>query len=225
MYKGGQQCHQNDFVFQKDDVILPVNQEQLDDIEIDLIMNVKCPTHPNNECQQKKCKSKNEYQSPLTHNVESLETMESSPRPMSCENSPTESPVKEKESHTDIMMKRWQKHIEKVVNKTDLGDIKKQNRDSGQPEYAQSNYLMLRQQEEAHRIYNYFDLMTNQSYADYLNQNPATRILTRSQRSMAVYLMIELNLKRSYEIDTLFMAINIMDRYLSQLSHWNFPQE
>ena len=38
---------------------------------------------------------------------------------------------------------------------------------------------------------------------------------------MAVYLMIELNLKRAYEIDTLFMAINVMDRYLSMLGHWN----
>lgn len=37
--------------------------------------------------------------------------------------------------------------------------------------------------------------------------------------------MIELNLKRQYEIDTLFMAINVMDRYLSSLGHWNFPQD
>jgi len=42
---------------------------------------------------------------------------------------------------------------------------------------------------------------------------------------MAVYLLIELNLKRSYEIDTLFMAVNVMDRYLSALGHWNFPPE
>lgn len=41
-------------------------------------------------------------------------------------------------------MKRWQKHVDKVSNKTDLNDIKKLNRDSGQPEYAHSNYLMLR---------------------------------------------------------------------------------
>jgi hypothetical protein len=196
-------------------VILPVDQEQLDDIEIDLIMNVKCPTHANNECQKKNCIQKLEYQSPLTHNVESLETMESSPRPMSCENSPTDSPIQEKETHTDIMMKRWQKHIEKVANKTDLSDIKTLNKESGQAEYAQSNYLMLRQQEEAHRIFNYFDLMSNPSYSDYLKKNSEARIITRSQRSMAVYLMIELNLKRQYEIDTLFMAINVMDRYLS----------
>ena len=45
-------CHQNEIVFLKDDVILPVDQEQLDDIEIDLIMNVKCPSHAHNECQK-----------------------------------------------------------------------------------------------------------------------------------------------------------------------------
>lgn len=52
MYQGGQMCHQNEIVFLKDDVILPVDQEQLDDIEIDLIMNVKCPSHAHNECQK-----------------------------------------------------------------------------------------------------------------------------------------------------------------------------
>lgn len=44
-------------------------------------------------------------------------------------------------------------------------------------------------------------------------QNPD--VVTAYHRSMAVYLMIELNLRRRYEIDTLFMAVNIMDRYLA----------
>lgn len=34
--------------------------------------------------------------------------------------------------------------------------------------------------------------------------------------------MIELNLKRNYEIDTLFMAVNIMDRYLAAIGPNNF---
>lgn len=46
-----------------------------------------------------------------------------------------------------------------------------------------------------------------------MRQNP--RVVTAYHRSMAVYLMIELNLRRRYEIDTLFMAVNIMDRYLA----------
>ena len=40
---------------------------------------------------------------------------------------------------------------------------------------------------------------------------------------MVVYLLIELNLKRGYEIDTLFQAINVFDRYLSKIEHWKFP--
>ena len=72
--------------------------------------------------------------------------MESSPSTMDTnrENSPT-SPFVEQESFTDIMMKRWNKHIEKVLHKTDIGDAKKLHNESGQPEYAQNNYLMLRQ--------------------------------------------------------------------------------
>jgi len=85
--------------------------------------------------------------------------------------------------------------------------------------------LTLRQQEESHRIGNYFDIQSNEAYSNYLKQSNGSRILTRSQRSMAVYLLIELNLKRSYEIDTLFMAVNVMDRYLATLGHWNFRPE
>ena len=189
-------------------------------------MKVKCPTHPNNECQQsRQQKCSNNFSSPTTHQTESLETLESSPstNDTNRENSPLSI---RPESHTDIMMKRWQKHIEKTLHKVDAEDAKKKNLDNGQPEFAQNNYLMLRQQEESHRIGNYFDISTNEAYANYLKTNNNPRILTRSQRSMAVYLLIELNLKRSYEIDTLFMAVNVMDRYLSTLGHWNFrPQE
>lgn len=105
------------------------------------------------------------------------------------------------------MMKRWNKHIEKTLNKTDVADAKNLNIENGQPEYAQCNYLQLRQQEESHRIGNYFDVNSNHAYAAYLSETKGasiSRIITRSYRSMAVYLMIELNLKRSYEIDTLF---------------------
>lgn len=224
MYKSGKNCHKNEIAFQQDDIILPVGQDQLDDIEVDLILKVKCPTHPNNECQHGKHNC-TQYSSPSTHQVESLETMESSsPSTMDTNRENTQSPlaIEQKESHTDVMMRRWQKHIEKVLHKTDVEDAKKIHQDNGQPEYAQSNYLMLRQQEESHRIGNYFDMFTNEAYSNYLKTHNNSRIITRSQRSMAVYLMIELNLKRSYEIDTLFMAVNVMDRYLSKLGHWNF---
>ena len=48
------------------------------------------------------------------------------------------------ESYTDIMMKRWQKHIEKTLDQKDVDDARTTNGDNGQPEYAQNNYLMLR---------------------------------------------------------------------------------
>lgn len=59
MYKSGKYCHKNEIVFQQDDLILPVTQDQLDDIEVDLLLKVKCPTHPNNECQSKQQKYAN----------------------------------------------------------------------------------------------------------------------------------------------------------------------
>ena len=38
-------------------------------------------------------------------------------------------------------------------------------------------------------------------------------------------MMIELNLMRQYEIDTLFQAVNIMDRYLILSGPSNFKSE
>ena len=84
---------------------------------------------------------------------------------------------------------------------------------------------MMRQQDESHKIYNYFDCSKNESYQTYLKENKGQPVLTRSQRAIAVYMMIELNLKRQYEIDTLFMAVSIMDRYLMLIGHWNFKVE
>lgn len=40
------------------------------------------------------------------------------------------------ESYTDIMMKRYQKHIEKTLDQKDQNDIRSINSENGQPEYA-----------------------------------------------------------------------------------------
>ena len=89
--------------------------------------------------------------------------MESSPstNDTNRENSPVST---RPESYSDIMMKRWNKHIEKTMNKVDVDDAKKLNVENGQPEFAQNNYLTLRQQEESHRIGNYFDIQSNEAY-------------------------------------------------------------
>lgn len=96
---------------------------------MDLLLNVKCPTHANNECQNKQQKCTN-FSSPTTHQRESLETMESSPstNDTNRENSPMSI---RPESFSDIMMKRWNKHIEKTMNKVDVDDAKKLNVENG----------------------------------------------------------------------------------------------
>ena len=129
--------------------------------------------------------------------------------------------VSKEESYTDIMMKRYQKHLEKTLDQKDLNDTRSINCDNGQPEYAQSNYLMLRQQEESNRIGNYFDT-EKEVISGGASLKKYSRIVTGYQRSTAVYLMIELNLKRRYEIDTLFQGVNILDRYLASIGPQNF---
>lgn len=118
-------------------------------------------------------------------------------------------------------MKRWQKHIEKTLDQKDFDDARNLNQDNGQAEYAQNNYLMLRHQEESNRIKNYFD-KEKEVNSGGASLKKYTRIISGYQRSTAVYLMIELNLKRRYEIDTLFMGVNILDRYLSSIGPQNF---
>ena len=80
---------------------------------------------------------------------------------------------------------------------------------------------MLRQQEESNRIANYFEKDHEMNLGG-RTLKKYSRVITESQRSKAVYLMIELNLKRKYEIDTLFMGVNIFDRYVSEISPSNF---
>jgi len=80
---------------------------------------------------------------------------------------------------------------------------------------------MLRQQEESNRIGNYFDT-EKEVISGGASLKKYSRIVTGYQRSTAVYLMIELNLKRRYEIDTLFQGVNILDRYLACIGPQNF---
>lgn len=87
-------------------------------------------------------------------------------------------------SFSDIMRKRWQGHLEKHLSEMDVADAKQVHRDSGQAEFAQSNYLMLRNQDELNRIYNYFDPSQNKDYQAYLQNNinneGSKKTLTRS---------------------------------------------
>lgn len=67
-------------------------------------------------------------------------------------------------SYTGIMMKRWEKHVQKCLGEADADDAQRDEpcADSGQPEYAHSNYLRLRQIDESRRIYNYLDPKLNE---------------------------------------------------------------
>lgn len=177
MSKQGKQFACYDMVFNQDDLILPNEKSGLSEEEIALLINVKCPAHLKNKCQhgaQNKWNS-NDYLSPPAHHCESLDTIDSSASSNSDEkcnenkfpsSSQTDRSTKDSSSrvcsssHTDIMMERWRRHVERTtVERKDAKDAlgREPNSDNGQPEYAQNNYLILRQQEESNRLFNYFE--------------------------------------------------------------------
>ena len=102
-------------IFSQDDLILPNEKCGLSEDEISLLINVKCPVHLKNKCQQigqNKCKA-NDYLSPAAHTCESLDTIDSSASSNSdekCAENKFSSTDKGEETHlsySEIMMKRW----------------------------------------------------------------------------------------------------------------------
>ena len=119
-----------------------MEKNQLDENEVNLLLKIQCPTHSNNECQTQ-TKPSSTCNSPSAHQSEStIESSNNSSNETKRENSPII--LGESDSYTDIMMKRWQKHIDRQLNKIDNQDAHKVNKESGQAEFAQVNYLMLR---------------------------------------------------------------------------------
>ena len=115
-----------------------------------LIDVIKCPVHQSNECQIKQ--KAEPYNSPSTHQAETLETMEDSPSTDDTAEKNSSSSLKnsnrskqEPESFSDIMERRFSQKVLGNLNKCDSADCKKIHLESGQPEYAQQNYNNIRQ--------------------------------------------------------------------------------
>ena len=99
-------------------------------------------------------------------------------------------------------------------------------------EYMQSSYLRMRHIEESLPQSNYFDLEVNPAFKKFVesfeDKGVAKRKLRRAvsinDRSYAVQKITNLHEAMRYCRETLFTAVNIMDRYLMSVGHWNFPR-
>jgi hypothetical protein len=50
-------------------------------------------------------------------------------------------------------------------------------------------------------------------------------LISQFDRSYAVQKIFDLHVKKEYKIETLFIAVNIFDRYLANIGHWTFPRD
>lgn len=101
----------------------------------------------------------------------------------------------------------------------------------------------MRRQEEGLLASNYLDPDINLDFKkfidgldDFFNQEPKKRqeslkskvlnhFLSKADRAYAVQKIFDLHRKKGYRIETVFTAVNIMDRYLMYTGHWEFPRE
>ena len=110
---------------------------------------------------------------------------------------------------TKEMRSRWLKIIEERLPAVDLIDIQAEvfplngSKRQFAPEYSQSSYLTMLQQESA--IGDYF-----------YNPNSSLKISHFARLSTVLLIQELINYKR-YKIETFFLAIRIVDRYLSQM--------
>ena len=90
---------------------------------------------------------------------------------------------------------------------------------------------------------NYLDPETNKPFRDYLvsvdEENMSfsqqltnsllkkkkLHIISQFDRSYAVQKIFDLHIKKEYKIETLFIAVGILDRYLAHVGHWNYPRD
>ena len=104
------------------------------------------------------------------------------------------------------------------------------------PEFTQAAYLRLRSLEEAFVMKNYLDQKSFQAINDKMSltqkiTNHINRrvnngsLITQHDRSYAVQKIFDLHIKKEYKVETLFIAVNVMDRYLATIGFWTFPRE
>lgn len=96
--------------------------------------------------------------------------------------------------------------------------------------------------EENLHYFNYFDAAANPAYQDFLNdldarwvgeneekrakrkQKVLRRLLSATDRGYIVQKIFDLHDKKQYRSETVFTAMNILDRYLAQIGFWVFPR-
>ena len=129
---------------------------------------------------------------------------------------------KERPSYTDVMQQRW----------VAASHIPFEERSSDVSEYMQSTYLRLRHAEKSLPQCNYFDREVNPALKEFIDsfedekvaKKKLRRIISINDRCYAVQKIIKLHAAKHYCDETLFTAVNIMDRYLASVGHWNFPR-
>ena len=65
-----------------------------------------------------------------------------------------------------------------------------------------------------------------QKISNHINRRVSNgSLITPHDRSYAVQKIFDLHIKKEYKVETLFIAVNVMDRYLATIGFWNFPRE
>ena len=90
----------------------------------------------------------------------------------------------------------------------------------------------MRHNEESLPQYNYFDPEVNPAFKSYIEsfenekiaKKKLKRLISINDRAYAVQKIFSLHSSKHYGSETLFTAVNIMDRYLTSIGHWNYPR-
>ena len=104
------------------------------------------------------------------------------------------------------MMRRWQQKVEGTLPTIDIIDISaegnphQESKRQFAPEYSQSSYMTMLQEEYA--------------IGDYINLKNSTVKVTEEARHHMVTLLEELNRLKSYKEETFYLACSLADRYL-----------
>lgn len=133
------------------------------------------------------------------------------------------------------MLERYRKHVSAIPN-VDQVDIFVESsffgdrpfpdgRPQANPEYSQTSYLRMRHQEESYQIFNYLDESFNMRLQNHLNRKSKAdtndNLMSKKDRQVCLRRLFMLHEKKKYKIETLFVAVNIFDRYLLMTGHWN----
>ena len=110
---------------------------------------------------------------------------------------------------TEEMNNRWFRIMKKRLPTVDLIDISSEvfsfaaQKRQFAPEYSHTSYLTMLQQEFA--------------IGDYLADRDSSHEITHCNRQTIILLINELSNYKRYKIDTFFLAVSLVDRYLAHI--------